>query len=354
MFVFDAHLDLALNAVDWNRDLRQSVDDLRSQEISLRMESPGRGTCTVSFPELRRSGVGVCLATLLARQEAPINHEFGHTTPDACYAFAHAHLAYYRAAEQRGLMRLIRTKSDLEASVAAFQADPLKAPLGYIMTMEGADPLLRPDTIHEFHAAGLRAIGLTHYGANRYGGGTRTEVGLAIDAIELLAIIEKLGMTLDLTHLSDVAFWQAIDRFGGRVHASHQNSRRICDWQRQFSDDQYRAVIERDGVIGIAFDVIMLQDGYVRGQSLRTATIERAVQNIDIVCQLAGNCRHVGIGSDLDGGYGCEQTPSDLDRYTDLPPRLCELLTQYGYSADDIQRVLYGNWMRFFGEVLAD
>ena len=223
--------------------------------------------------------------------------------------------------------------------------------LGFIQTMEGADPLLTPDTIDEFYEHGLRAIGLTHYGPNRYGGGTNSEVGLAIDAIPLLKRIGELGMTVDVTHLSDVAFWQVLERFEGRIHASHQNSRRLAPWQRQYSDEQYKAVIERNGVIGIAFDVIMLQPGYVRHTSEVTVTIDRAVENIDIVCQLAGNTRHVGIGSDLDGGYGVEQTPSDLDRISDLQ-RIPELLRKRGYDDADIAGIMHGNWCRFFSEVL--
>ena len=352
MLLFDAHLDLALNAVDWNRDLRQSVDNIRAQETELGMTGPGRGNNTLSFPELRAAGVGVCLTTLLARLEATINHSFGHISPQTCYAMAHAHLGYYRAMEQAGWIRTLRTSNDLTDHVAAYQASPDTEPLGVIITMEGADPLLRPETVNEFHQHGLRALGLTHYGCNRYGGGTNSEVGLALDAIELLKRCEELSITIDLTHLSDVAFWQALDHFGGRVHASHQNSRRICDWQRQFSDEQYNAVIERNGVIGMAFDIIMLQPGYVRRKSPRTATIERAVENIDLVCQLAGNTNHVGLGTDLDGAFGCEQTPADLDRYTDLPPRLLEGLSSRGYSDDDIARIMHGNWIRFFSEVL--
>ncbi len=217
--------------------------------------------------------------------------------------------------------------------------------------MEGADPMLTPDTVFEFYEHGLRAIGLTHYGANRYGGGTRCEVGLALNAIPLLKNISDLGMTLDVTHLSDVAFWQALDHFGGRIHASHQNSRRIAGWQRQFSDEQYLEVIKRDGVIGMAFDVIMMQHGYVRGVSKAEALIERAVDNIDIVCQLAGSAKHVGIGSDLDGGYGVEQTPADLNKISDLQ-RLTDLLSHRGYSDGDIAAIMHGNWLRFFTEVL--
>ncbi len=355
MFLFDAHLDLALNAVDLNRDLRQGVDDIRVQERNAGMDGIlGRCKNTLSFPELRDAGVAVCLTTLLARLEPNVGHDFGHITAEACYAYAHAHLAYYRAMQQSGWMRMIKTKSELREHWRKYSEHPDSEPLGFILTMEGADPLLTPETIDEFHEHGLRAIGLTHYGGNRYGGGTRSENGLSLDAADLLSHIERLGMTIDMTHLSDKSFWQVAERFGGRIHASHQNSRRISNWQRQFSDDQYRLVIQRGGVIGIAFDVIMMQHGYTRGQSEAVATIDAAVENIDIVCQLAGNADHIGVGTDLDGGFGNEQTPTDLNRYTDLPPRLLAGLSDRGYSQADIEKVMHGNWMRFFGEILPD
>lgn len=352
MLLFDGHLDLALNGIDWNRDLRQSVDDIRAQEQTLAMTQKGRGNGTLSFPELREAGVAICLTTLLARQEKEINHEMGWITPEACYAMAHAHLAYYRAMERAGWMRMLTTRQQLREHFDAYRKDPQTVPLGFVLTMEGADPMLTPDTVQEFYEHGLRAIGLTHYGCNRYGGGTRSEVGLAVDAIPLLKNIEQLGMTVDVTHLSDIAFWQVLEHFQGRIHASHQNSRRIASWQRQFSDQQYQAVIDRDGVIGMAFDVIMMEHGFVRGVTKPEATIARAVDNIDLICQLAGNAKYVAIGTDLDGGYGNEQTPADLNRYTDLPRILVPLLEKRGYPSDDIELILHGNWMRFFGEVL--
>jgi membrane dipeptidase len=352
MLIFDAHLDLALNGVDWNRDLRQAVDDIRAQERALGMTDKGRCNSTLSLPELRKAEIGVCLTTLLARQEKEVNHEFGWISPETCYAMAHAHLAYYRALERGGWVKMLTTAQALEAHVAEYTARPLTTPLGFVLTMEGADPLLTPDTVDEFHQHGLRAIGLTHYGANRYGGGTRSEVGLALAAVPLLRRIEELKMTLDLTHLSDVAFWQALEHFNGRVHASHQNSRRVSDWQRQFSDAQYAAVIERNGVIGMACDVIMLQNGYVRGVTPPKESLARLVDNIDIVCQLAGNAQHVGIGSDLDGGYGNEQTPVDLERISDLQ-KIPDMLSNRGYPAADIEAIMHGNWLRFFREVLA-
>jgi membrane dipeptidase len=282
---------------------------------------------------------------------------------------AHAHLAYYRAMERAGYIRMLRTKEDLRshwqqythsdsnphgshrtsASKAVIQD---RVPLGFILTMEGADPVLTPDTIYEFHQAGLRALGLTHYGTNRYGGGTRSEVGLSLDALELIKHCQELGITIDVTHLSDVAFWQVIERFDGPIHASHQNARAICDWQRQFSDDQIKAVIERGGVLGVALDIIMMQNGYVRGLSNNEATLEQAVDQICHVRDLAhGSIANVGIGTDLDGGYGCEQTPADLNKYRDVH-KLAPLMQSRGFSDEEIQAVFYGNWLRFFEEVL--
>ena len=186
MLIFDAHLDLGLNAVDWNRDLRMTVAEIRAAEKALGMTEPGRGTNTVSFPELRRAEVGVGVATVLARIETPINHPFGYTTPEACYAIAMAHLAYYRGMERGGAMKMIRTREDLNEHAAACGADPSGTPFGFVLSMECGDPVLDPDQILEWHEHGLRAIGITHYGPNRYGGGTRSEVGLAAEALPLL------------------------------------------------------------------------------------------------------------------------------------------------------------------------
>ncbi len=351
MLIFDSHLDLALNAVNWNRDIRMTIAEIRAQECMLGMIEPGRRTNTVSFPEMKQGGIGVGVATLLARQERLINHPLGSTTIEACYAMAMSHLYYYKAMERSGWMRPIRTRSQLRQHLADYAADPAATPFGYILSMECADPVLDPDNIHEFFENGLRAIGITHYGPNRYGGGTQCEVGLSLDALPLLRNIEQLGMALDMTHLSDVAFWQVADRFGGRVLASHQNARKFCDWQRQFSDEQLKFVIKRDGVIGVAFDAVMLQPGWIRGVSKPEVTIERAVENIDHVCQLAGNCRHSGIGSDLDGGYGKDQCPADLDTIADLK-KIPPLLEKRGYKQADIEAIMHGNWVRFFSEVL--
>ncbi|OYW25067.1 MAG: hypothetical protein B7Z55_00420 [Planctomycetales bacterium 12-60-4] len=351
MLIFDAHLDLAYNAVDWNRDLEWSIAELRGAEAG--MTTLGRQTATVTLGELRTAGIGLCVATLCARQEPKVDHGFGRITKEGCYAAAMAHREYYRAQERRGLMRIVTTKSQLQQAYAEYETKPDTAPLSFVLSMECADAVLDPSHVFDWYAQGVRAIGLTHYGVNRYGGGTNTEVGLFPEAFELLRNMEQLGMVLDLTHLSDPSFDQAVANFGGRIVASHQNARKWANWQRQFSDDQIRAVIARDGVIGAACDAIMLQEGWVRGVSKPEVTIDRVVDNIDYVCQMAGNCRNAGIGTDLDGGYGYEQPPADLNTIADLR-RIPDLLERRGYSADDIRSILHGNWIRLYSESLPD
>ncbi len=367
MLIFDAHLDLAWNAVDWGRDLTLPVAEMRAREAPLvrplgsdstptnlgGMTEWGRGTNTVCFPEMRRGEIGLCLATLYNRMENKAQGLTGLATAQACYAMGMAHLAYYRAMERAGVMRQIRTKKDLQQHLDCWNFDSQRTPFGYIVSMECADMILDPDQVKEFYDHGVRAIGLTHYGVNRYGGGTRTEVGLNPAAKQILERMEALQIPLDLTHTSDPSFWDAVKWYGGRVLASHQNARKFCDWQRQFTDDMLKVVIERDGVIGMVFDAIMLQPGFERGKTKPTVTLDRTVENIDHICQMAGNTRHVGIGSDLDGGYGTEQTPADLDTIADLQ-KLAGLLEKKGYSKPDITGILYGNFLRFFSETLPD
>ena len=156
MLLFDAHLDLALNAVDWNRDLRTSLADLQVQERQLGMTDPGRGRATITLPEMKKGDVHLGIATLLARQEPQVNHTFGYITYEACYAIAHAHLAYYRAMERNGWMKMIRTKSDLTQHVRACHSAletglTDRLPFGYILSMECGDAVLEPELISEWY-----------------------------------------------------------------------------------------------------------------------------------------------------------------------------------------------------------
>lgn len=349
MLLFDAHLDLAWNAIDWKRDFLQSVERTRAAEVG--MTEPGRASNTVSMDAMRETGIGICVATVLVRLHRPGNPMFGYATPEAVNAVGRGQLAYYRAMERAGHMRIISDRAALSDHVAKWDSDPNACALGVIISLEGADPILDPEDIFSWHDAGVRAMGLTHYGKNRYGGGTACLDGLEPAATPLLRNMQQLGMVLDVTHLSDAAFFEAVEIFGGRVLASHQNARRFVDQQRQFSDEQLKIVIERDGVVGTSFDAWMLQPDWVRGQSKPEVTMERVVDNIEHVCHLAGNCRHAGIGSDLDGGFGREQCPADVDTIADLR-RLPEILSRRKFADGDIAAIMHGNFLRFFDDCL--
>ena len=354
MLVVDAHLDLSLNALQWNRDLRQSCYTIRANEPG--MAGKGRAQNTVALPEMRKGRVALCFATLLARSTGHKVAHMDYESPAQAYGMAKGQLAYYRALEMDGLARIITDAASLTAHMDEWRAwedagavEGTEPPLGFVISMEGADPIREPGQLKTWHEAGLRLLGPTHYGPGRYAGGTGTELGLTDLGEPLLREMSRLGVALDMTHLSDQAFWQAADIYEGPVHASHNNCRALVPHQRQFSDEQLRFIIERGGVIGAAFDVWMLQPGFIKGTSNAGVTIDTVIDHIDHVCQLAGNSRHAAIGSDLDGGFGREQSPCDLDTIADFQ-RLPGKLAARGYSDGDIANILHGNWIRWLRE----
>ena len=259
MLIADGHLDLAWNALQWNRNLLDSVHTIRSGES--RASEPGRALGTVALPEMRAGRIALSFATLLARATGHASPHIDYATPAQAFGIARGQLAYYRALEETGQARVITQTTGLDAHLAdwaAWEATAATAPagqlstppLGFVILMEGADPIREAGQLAEWHAAGLRILGLTHYGVGRYAGGTATDVGLAPACLPLLREMERLGIILDLTHCSDPAFWQALAHFDGPVLASHNNCRALVPHQRQFSDDQIHAIVnEAHGAI---------------------------------------------------------------------------------------------------------
>lgn len=367
--IFDTHLDLAINALGWGRDLTQSVSEINRREAG--MTGKGRGRATTSLPEMRRAGVAVCLATVMARArpevsppEGPGRVSIDYPNQHIAYAVAQGQLAYYRLLEQQGELRLLHTSGDLDAhwhqwqhggvALASCQWHTERPPIGVILAMEGADPIVDPQQAEAWFADGLRSASLAHYGKSRYAVGTGESGPLSQHGVELLGQFQRLGMILDVTHLSEPGFSQTLDLFGGPVMASHNNCRALVPGGRQFSDGQIKRLVDRDAVIGVALDAWMLYPGWEVGNtSPEVVGLDAVADHVDHICQLAGNCRHVGIGSDLDGGYGTEQTPRDLKTIADLQ-KLAQILSARGYADDHIDAVFHANWLRFFRQHLPD
>ena len=318
-----------------------------------------RGKNVLSLPELRRSGVAVCVATLLARggpaQKVLPTYkrtDLDYAAPSLAYAAAHGQLAYYRLLESQGFIRMIRTRSELAAHWGTYSRDPAKTPLGIILSMEGTDPMVTPEQAREWFGLGLRAAGLAHYGQGQHAYGTGVSGPLSSSGIELLRVMDELGMILDVTHLCDESMSQALEYFDGRVLASHHNCRALAPGDRQLADEQIKQVIGRGGVMGAALDAWMIYPNWVRGQTKPdVVTLGNFADHIDRVCQIAGNARHSALGTDLDGGFGNEQTPGDLRVYGDLQ-KLAGILLSRGYSEGDVDGIFHGNWLRFFSEAL--
>lgn len=286
MIVVDGHLDLAMCALDWNRDLRLSALETRRQEAG--MAQKGRGTGTVGFPEMRAGQVALSFATAFARVAWPGSGVSGYRTQEIAYGHAMGHLAYYRQLAANGGVRLVASRADLDRHLAEWSepirpgAGPEEPPLGFVVSMEGADAIVSPEQVPEWWANGLRIVSLCHYGFSAYAHGTGMPGGLLPRGRPLLRAMEEVGMILDVSHLAEQAFY---------------------------------------------------------------------VDHIDHVCQVAGDARHAAIGSDLDGGYGTEQCPHDLDTIADLQ-KVPDLLQRRGYAEDDIRLVMHGNWVRLLREAL--
>ena len=371
MLIFDAHLDLAMNALEWNRDLRQSIDQIRQRENGM-TDKPDRAKGTVCLSEMRRGGVGLCVATQIARIEhnaySPV---FGWRSQEQAWAQTQGQLAWYRAMEEAGQMTQIKDAAGLERHLKLGSNMPadatrrvhsedsrvltnaaIEGPVGYILNLEGADSIVTLKHLERSYEQGLRAVGPAHYGPGVYANGTDASGGFNAKGRELLKEMERLGIILDVTHLCDDCFWEALDLFGGPMWASHQNCRALVPHNRQFSDEQIKAIVERGAVIGAALDAWMMVPGWVRKKTTPESvglTLDKIVEHIDHVCQIAGSARYSGIGSDLDGAFGKEQTPADLDTIADLA-RIPAMLKARGYSEEDVRLIAHGNFVRFLTE----
>jgi len=350
MFIIDAHLDLSMNALEWNRDLRLPVSAINEREKGL-TDKPDRGNGVVSLTELRKGNIGLVVATQIGRYVAPGNPLPGWRSPEQAWAQTQGQLAWYKAMEEEGQMVQIDDLVSLENHLTLWNdGTPSEdKPVGYILSLEGADSIVTIAHLERAYNYGLRAVGPAHYGPGRYAQGTDATGFMGPNGHALLKEMERLNIILDATHLCDDSFWEALDHFNGPVWASHNNCRALVDHNRQYSDEQIKELICRDAVIGAPLDAWMMVPGWVRGKSYpkeMNCNLDAMINHMDHICQIAGNTSHVGIGSDLDGAFGREQCPYDLETIADLH-KIPGKLKNRGYTWDDINNIMHGNFLRF-------
>jgi membrane dipeptidase len=336
--IVDAHQDIAWNKIALNRDFFESVAAKRAREGT--SPAHGEGSAVVGFPELLAGNVRVLFATLYVAQARPDRKGWGKTysTPQEAHAQAMEQLAYYAGLATNPRVSLITTRGDLDNVLAA------ETPrVGLVILMEGADPIIAPEQTPEWFDAGVRIVGPA-WSQTRYSGGTRapgplTELGRA-----LMPQLERAGMILDTSHMAEQSFFDALELFHGVVIASHSNCRAFVNMDRHLSDAMIRAIIARDGAIGAVIYNRFLKESWDTSAKKDAVTLADVVQHIQHICDLAGDARHVGVGTDFDGGFGVESTPREIDTVADLQ-KLTDALAP-SFSDADIANILGGNWIR--------
>jgi membrane dipeptidase len=352
MLIVDAHEDIAWNAMVLGRDVRRSaLETRRSEENS--NEAKAHGLAMVGLPEWIRGEIALVFGTLFCVTEDPEDPcAAGRATAARAHDIAATQLDYYcRLCDSSDRIALVKSKSDVETVLSQWA---LGAPMvGVVLLMEGADPILRPAEVAWWFDRGVRIVGPAWASGSCYAGGDAAPGPLTDRGRELLRVMGELGIVLDVSHLSDEAAVEAIDRFEGSVIASHANARALVPGQRQLSDDLIRRLGERGGVIGTVAYNRFLRPGWEPGDPKGQVVLADLAAAVDHVCQVLGDAAHVGLGSDLDGGFGAESAPAELDTVADLA-LVAPALQDLGYGDSDVTAVLSGNWLAVLRAALPD
>lgn len=350
--IVDAHLDLAYCALRYGRDLTRPLADIRAIE---RHYPNDNGLATVTLPELQRGRVGLVFSTLFplpAHEELNGNFNQIYRTPAGAKSVASQQLDYYhRLADEQSYIRLVGDNNTLQEVLKSQEtAAPL---LGLVPLMEGADPLLEPEELEEWVERGLRMVGPAWQDTKYTTSNTpQARHGFTKEGHHLLEVMADLNLILDLSHLSEKAVNEALERYEGQVVATHANCRALAPHveQRNLTDTQIVRLGERGGVLGIVLYNRFLKKGHLKGERKELVTLDHVVAHIDHVCQLLGSADYVGLGSDFDGGFGWADSPAELNSIADLA-LIGEKLKERGYDETSIKGVLGENWVRLLGRV---
>jgi membrane dipeptidase len=351
--IVDAHEDIAWNILTFGRDPTRSAAETRARESEGDARNP-QGEALLGYPDYVRGGVAVVFATLHVMPERRKLYEWetlSYTTQAEANRVARSEAdAYHRlVGDHADRFQLVGSQAALREVLETWAGDTPTAPrVGLVMMIEGADCVQEPQELDEWFATDVRIIGPAWSGT-RYCGGTREPGPLTPDGRRLLQVMDDLGMMLDLSHMAEQAYYEALDCFSGTIIASHSNARVLLDGSpipdRHLSDAMIRRLVEHDGVIGVVPYNRFLKGGWLPEDGRAVVTLEHVIRQIDHICQLAGDALHTGLGSDFDGGFGLNQLPAGLDSIADLRS-IGESLARSGYQPADVDAVLSGNWLR--------
>jgi membrane dipeptidase len=339
--IVDAHEDVAWNALALGRDVRRSA--LETRRLERESDVPGRnGVCMVGLPEWLEGRVALVFATIYVAPEQRGRRRGPQTYGNAeeAHALAQRQLDYYhRLADEEEEIALVGGQGDLEGVLESWKSGSPR--VGIVPLMEGADPIREPAEAELWFERGVRLVGPSWKAGTRYAGGDAAQGPLTDLGRELLEVMAELGMMLDVSHLAEESFFEAVGRFEGPIVATHANPRALVPGARQLSDEMIRRLAGRDGVIGIVPANYFLRPDWKTSQ----ATLDDVVAAVDHVCQVVGDAAHVGLGSDFDGGFGADDTPPALDTVADLQ-RIGPALGEAGYDEEHVEAILGGNWLR--------
>lgn len=312
--IVDAHLDIAWNAISAGRPF-------------LGEPAPGY---VISQSSLRRGGVGLVFATLYtapARARRSMRTRFVYENAHEANIMATASVNYYRSCG----LQLIENRKDLDAYIHGWRRGRLAA----VLLMEGADPIESPAQLGAWTERGVRIVGPA-WGRTRYSGGTHAPGGLTALGVQLLKAMSRRHVILDLSHMADRAVADAFQLWRGPVMASHSNARELVPADRQITDATAAEIARRGGVIGISF-----YEHHLRPSG--HAKLDDVVRHAVHLARAAGGPEHVGLGTDLDGGFSAQGAAiRDTRQFAELRRRL-----RRHFSPAQAEGVMGENWLRF-------
>ena len=351
--IVDAHADIAWNMHKYGRDYTRSAAETRRLEVGSQAVLHNEDT-TLGWPDYQRGQVAVIFSTIYAtpaRWSTSENKSQVYKTFDEAHALYREQLmTYHRMTDSApDKFRLIASSRDLNLILDHWKSPSPDSghPVGMVVLMEGAECIRSLSELEEWYELGVRLIGPAWVGT-RYCGGWNEPGPLTADGRKLLSAMAEHNFTLDLSHMDEESAVEALDIYRGPVVGTHGNCLSLMpnsNSNRHFSDRIIEGIIERDGVVGVVPYNGYLKVGWVVGKNDRAEVPLRYVaDHIDHICQIAGDALHAGIGSDLDGGFGLQSIPPEIDTVADLQ-NLVSLLQTCGYSEADIANILGGNWL---------